>query len=336
MAQYNLAIELGTANTVIYKKGVGIVLKEPSFIAINNDGKRKLLHCVGNEAYALLGKTAGSQIEVVEPIIEGAVVNKQLAQIMLREFLKKVEYTNLSKEKVLFCVPVGITEKERNRILSIAYGLNFHTVSLVPSSVCSLVGMGVNIMEPDSHLMVSIGAGLTDVAIVTSAFIIRGASVTIGSKNLGVAINDHLINNHSLVVSYETNELIKKELVSLLKNDKNSLTVKGQDVDTKNLKEVILQSQEFYAIAKHFFTRISETIETYLSLSSSEVVADVKKYGIYICGGLSNVTGLETFLRERMDFPIFIDTDSNNTTAHGAGSIIEDEVLLDYILKFCK
>lgn len=335
MSNYNLAIELGTTNTVIYKHGTGIVLKEPSLIAINNDGKGKTLHAVGEKAKALIGKT-GSQIEVVEPIVEGVIVNKQLAQIMLKEFLKKIDCYNLSKQKVVFCVPVGITEKEKNRLLSLAYGLNFYTVSLIPVSVCGLVGMDINVQEPHSHMIVSMGGGLTDIAIVTSSFIVRGCSVTIAGKNLSIAIDKHLLDNHSLIIGYDESEKVKKELVSLLKNDKNKLAVTGLDADTKNKKEVTLTSGEFLPIVTHFFTRIAETIETLLALSSSEVIADITKYGIYISGGLSNITGVEKFLREQLAYPIFIDTDPNNTIINGAGAIIENRELLNFVLKFAK
>lgn len=335
MSNYNLAIELGTTNTVIYKQGMGIVLKEPSLIAINNSGKGKTLHAVGQEAKALLGKTGG-QLEVIEPIVEGVIVNKQLAQIMLKEFLKKIDCFNLSKQKVVFCVPVGITEKEKNRLLSLAYGLNFYTVSLIPASVCALVGMDINIKEPNSHMIATLGGGLADIAIVTNGFIVRGCSVTIAGKNLKVAIDKHLLDNHSVIVGYDESELIKKELISLLKNDKNKLNITGIDADTKNKKEVALTSGEFLPIATHFFTRISETIETMLSLSSSEVIADVSKYGIYISGGLSNITGVEKFLREQLSYPIFIDADPNNTVINGAGAIIENRELLNFVLKHGK
>lgn len=328
MFSYDYAIELGTTNTVIYKSGVGIVLKEPSLIAIYNDGKRKVLKCVGSEAKALIGKT-GSGVEVFEPIVEGVIINKQLATILLREFLKRVDNAKLSKLKVSFCVPVGITSKERNNLLNLAYGLNFHTVTLIPSSVASLVGMGVDITQPNSHMMVNIGGGVSDIAIVTQGAIVRGGSVTISGKSLSSALDAHLRNEHSIMVTEQTRAEILKEVVSLYEHDMNQLNVWGLDVDTKNRKEVLLKTQEIYPIVTHFFAQLVECVETLLNMSSSEVIADINKFGVYVCGGLSSVTGLEKFLRENLQYPVYIDTDSGNTTIYGLGAIIENEALFE-------
>ncbi len=326
MGSFHYGIELGTSNTIIYKSGVGIVLKEPSLIAIANDGNKKVLKCVGSEAKALIGKT-GSGIDVFEPIVEGVVLNKQLASIMLKEFLKRIDAGKLSSLKVVFSVPVGITSKERNTLLNLAYGLNFHTVALVPSSVASLVGTGTDITKPNSHMIVSIGGGISDIAIVTQGNIVRGGSVTISGKTLGNTIDSYLREEHSLMVTQQVRNELMKELVSLYERDKNKMKVWGVDVDTKNRKEVLLKSQEFYPFVKYFFQQLVECVDTLLNLSSSEVIADIARLGIYVCGGLSGVTGLEKFLKEQLQYPVYLDADPSNTTIYGLGAIVENEEL---------
>lgn len=328
MFSYHFAVELGSQNTVIYKSGVGIVLKEPSLIAIHNDGKRKILKCVGSDAKALIGKT-GQGIEVFEPIVEGVIINKQLVSLMLREFFKKIDYAKLSKLKVAFCVPVGMTGKERNNLLNLAYGLNFYTVSLIPSGIASLVGMGVDVTVPESHLVVSIGGGVSDIALVTAGNIVRGGSVTIAGKSLGQALDAYLRSMHTIMITEQTRSEMMKELVSLYENDRNSLTVWGLDIDTKNRKEITLHSQEFYPIVKNFFTQLSGCIETLVNLSSSEVISDITKSGAYVCGGLCTVAGLEKFLRENLKLPIHLDSDPALTTIYGMGAIIENEPLFE-------
>jgi len=306
---------------------VGIVLKEPTLIAIQNDGKRKVLKCVGSDAKALIGKT-GAGIDVFEPVVEGAILNKQLTTIMLREFLKRVELNRLSKIKVAFAVPVGISSKDRSALLNLAYGLNFHTVALIPTSIASLVGLGIDITEPNSHMIVSVGGGVSDLAIVTQGNIVRGGSVTISGKSLGNVIDTHLRTEHSIMVTEQTRAEIVHELISLYQSDRNQLKVDGLDADTKTKKQVVLTSQEFYSISTFFFTELVSCVDTLLHMSSSEVIADVSKFGIFVCGELSGVTGLEKYLREHLDYPITLDTDANSTM-YGLGAIIEEPALLD-------
>ena len=331
MVKYDLAIELGSTNTVIYKSGLGVILKEPSLVAIYNDGKKKQLNSVGTHARDLIGK-AGQGVEIFEPIVEGVVANKQLATIMLKEFLFWAGYDNISKLKVAFSVPVGITEQEKNNLLNMAYALDFHTVALVPSSVASLVGMEADITKPISHLVVNVGGGVSDVAVVTQGTIVRGGSATLSGKSLMTAIETYLREEHSLLVADKARRDILSEVVSLLENDRNQLKVTGLDVDTKNQKQVVLYTKELYPLVSHFFSKLIDIIEATISASSSEVVADISKYGIYVCGGLSKITGLEKYLREHLNYPVFIDTEPENTTIYGLGSIIEDEFLMQLAL----
>lgn len=326
MFLFDYAIELGSTYTTIYKSGLGVVLKEPSLIAIQNDGNRKVLKCVGSEAKSLIGKT-GAGIDVFEPIVEDVIINKQLTKLMLKEFFKRIDVVKTSKIKVAFSVPVGISAKERNTLLNLAYSLNFHTVALIPSCISSLVGFGVDITKPNSYMVVNIGGGVSDIAIVTQGSIVRGGSVTISGKSLGNVIDSYLRETHSLMVTQNVRNEILRELVSLYENDQNSLKIWGLDVDTKNRRELMLNTKEIYHISSFFFTQLVGVIETLLNMSSSEVIADVAKHGIMVCGELANTTGLERFLKEKLKYNILIDSDDTNI--YGLGTIIENKELFD-------
>lgn len=335
MINYDLAIELGTQNTTIYKRGSGIVLKEPSLVAIEMVGRKKNFHSVGDAAKKVVGDE-NSNLTVFEPIVEGVIINKQLAIIMLKELLKKVDADKLSKYKVMFVVPVGLTDKEKNKILSIGYALNFNTVTLIPSSVASLVGMDADLTEPGSHIIVSLGAGVSDISIITKGVIVRGATITVAGKPLSGAIAKYLRDRYSLVVGEEISHQINKEIVSLFENDKNALKVVGVDADTKQYKEALVTSKEIFPIVTEFFEKITECINAIIEASSSQVVADIARLGIYICGGLSQISGLETYLRKQLNFPVYIDADPSLTTIYGAGKLLDNSDLLQTILENIK
>lgn len=326
MVLFDYAIVLGSTVTEIYKNGVGVVLKEPSLIAVSHEGKRKVLKSVGTDARTYVGTSA--DIDVFEPIVEGVILNKQLTAIMLREFLKRVHAGKFSGIKVAFAVPVGTSTKDRNALLDLAYGLNFHTVALVPSVLADLVGMGADITQPNSHLIVNIGGGVSDVAIVTKGNIVRGGSVTISGKSLKNVVDTHLREQHSIMVTEQTRSDILKELISLYENDRNQLTIDGLDVDKKTPKKVVLSTEELYPIATFFFTELVSCVDTLLHMSSSEVIADVAKYGILVSGELCGTTGLETYLREHLEYPVYIDSDKN-ATIYGLGELIENKTLFD-------
>ena len=327
---YSLVVELGTTFTSIYKSEVGIVLKEPTLVAIENDGNKQVLRGVGHSAKQFFTNLENN-VNVVEPVVEGVIVNKTLASIMLQEFLKSINVVNYAKEKVGVVVPIGLNEVEKNRILNLFYSLNFNTVSLLPSVVCALAGMDIDLNKQSSHMVVVIGGGVTDIAIINGANIVRACSITASGKTLGVAISQHLRENHYTIVSDATIDELKHNFVTLLKNDKAKLTLTGLDVDTKGKKEIVVTSQEFLTITKGMYTHISNTIETFINMSSGDVVADISRYGIYVCGGMSNVAGLERFFRESLNYPVYIDTDRINTVINGAGIVIEDSVLVSKV-----
>lgn len=330
---FNLAIELGSSYTTIYKDGLGIVLKEPSLIALEQKGKHKVVKCVGNQCKKLFGKT-NLQTEIISPIIGGEIVNFQLAKLMLGEFLKRVDANGgwfKPRNKAIFLVQCGMTAKEKKNLKNLGYSLNLSQVSLVPCAIAGLIGMEIEPGDITSHCLVNFGGGTTDIAIVNGTTIIRGCTIDVGGTQIDRAIAKLIKEKYGVIISSLGAEFIKYEVASLLKNDTATVAFSGQDVDTNNRREVTVYSHDLYPIIYEYVHKIVITIESMLNMSSGEVVNDITKCGIYVCGGSSHLTGLERFLKEKLCLSVYIDDDPENTVMRGAGRLLSSPKLLTNI-----
>ena len=334
MAQFNLAIELGTSNTVIYAAGLGVALKEPSCIAIETVNNKKVVKCVGIDAKKLIGKTNNS-IEVFFPIVEGVIANFQLAKLMLKEFLKKVAPSGFGKPKkrAVFIHACGLTREEKNKIRDLAYALNITSAALIPCGVCALIGMEVEENDPNSHMVVNVGGGVTDISIINNNHIIRGATINVGGVQIDANIADFVKENFQVVLGDNTVETIKNSIGSLLSNDISSINVVGLENDTKHRKEIRIFSNDILPIICGAFNKIADSCETLLNMCSSEVLQDINKFGIYVCGGVSNITGVDKYLSKILNLPVYVDVDPDSSVIMGAGNLLNNQTLLNNICK---
>ncbi len=337
MATFNLAIDLGSVNTVIYVAGLGVALKEPSCIAIETINNKRVVKCVGTEAKKLIGKTNNS-IEVVFPIIEGVVHNFQLAKLMLKEFLKKVAPTGFGKprRRVVFIHSCGLTKEEKNKIRDLAYALNITSIALIPAGVCALIGMEVEENDPNSHIVVNVGGGVADISIVNNNHIIRGATINVGGLQIDANIGDYVKATHQIVLGQNTLETVKNSVGSLLNNDVSAINVVGLEIDTGRRKEVRIYAQDVLPIVAGAFNKIAEACEALLNMCSSEVLSDINTYGIYVCGGVANITGVDKYLSKLLDLPVYVDVDPDSSVILGAGNLLNNQTLLTNICKECK
>lgn len=334
MALFNLGIELGTSNTVIYMAGLGVVLKEPSCIAVETVNNKRVVKCVGNEAKKLIGKTNNS-VEVIFPISEGVVHNFQLARLMLKEFLKKVAPTGLfrRKNKIVFIHSCGLTYEEKSLLRDLAYSLNIVTIAFIPAGVCALIGMEVEENDHNSHMIVNIGGGVTDICIINNNHIIRGATINVGGNQIDAHIYDYVKSQYQLELGQNTIETIKNSIGSLLINDISSINVVGMEIDTKRRREIQLFSQDILPILEGAFGKIGEACESIISMCSSEVLKDINQYGIYVCGGVSNITGVDKYMSKMLNLPVYVDTDPDSSVIMGMGNLLNNQNLL---MELCK
>ena len=330
---FNYAIEMGSSNTVIYKVGYGVVLKEPTLIAIEKDGDKTIIKGVGHKAKKLLGKT-NSKVEVVAPIFEDTIANQTYAKLLLREFLRKVSTNNpFKKTKVLFCLPCGLTIKERTKFKHMAYGLNITYAETIPSSICALTGMDVDVYDSSTYMVVNIGGGNTDIAVVNNGAIVKGCTINVGGIVIDNAIIRYVRDNYNLIISASVAEEAKKELSSLHPKDTSHMLIEGVDVETLEHKTINLTAKEIVPIMVSFFNKIVDAVNTILNVCNTDLIADISKNGIYFCGGLSKITALEQFMRIKTKMPIYIDIHPENTVINGVGMLLNDPKKLDDLVK---
>ena len=337
MSAFNLAIELGTSNTVIYVAGLGVALKEPSCIAVETINNKRVVKCVGSEAKKLIGKTNNS-IDVIYPVSEGVIVNFQLAKLMLKEFLKKVAPTGFGKPKrrAVFIHSCGLTKEEKNRIRDLAYALNIASVALIPAGVCALIGMEIEENDPNSHMVVNIGGGVSDISIINNNHIIRGATINVGGMQIDSNIQDFVKQEFQVLLGFNTLETIKNSIGSLLSNDISAINVVGLEIDTKRRKEIRIYSQDILPIMCGAFNKIAEACEALLNMCSSEVLSDINKFGVYVCGGVANICGIDKYLSNILKLPVYVDVDPDSSVIMGAGNLLNNQTLLNYICRESK
>lgn len=332
MAKYNLAIDIGSGNTVIYKAGRSVILKEPSIIAIENVSRKKQVKEVGDKAKKLVGKTNLS-IEVYRPIEKGVVKNLQLAKLMLSEFLKKIEEKGMfkSNKSAVLCVPCGLSESERLDFKRVIYGINFTDVALVPSPICALLGMGVDSTDTQSHMVVNIGAGVTDVAVINASHIVSGMTMNIGGEDIDTEICSYIKKEHKTIIGSKACEGVKNDVASLFKNDLRSITLSGIDMDNNNHTEIVVFSKEVKPIIENFFDKVIAGIDKVLNECSSEVIGDINRSGIYLCGGVAQITGIEKYVASKVNLPVYVDTDPALSVIDGAGVLLNNPSLVESV-----
>ncbi len=324
MTKYDIAIDLGNENTTIYKAGGAVVLKESTLIAFDGHNRKKVLNAVGNKAKKIIGKT-NTTIDVYAPIDRSEIVDSSMMQMLLTEFLNKIKGEGLLKPQyqAIFTVPCGLNDEEKMEYKRLGYACGFNEVSLVPSSVCALLGMGVSHTDSQSHLVVNLGGGVTDIAAITSSHIISGITMNLGGIDLDNGICKYVEEQHGLSISAKQAEKIKIEIAGLLKNDTRSISIEGFDQNGM-LQEMVIFSKEIREIVEAFFEKVALGVEKVLAYCSSDVVSDLARAGIYLCGGLSQIIGVDKFLANRLNLPVYVDDDGEFSTIFGAGVLINN------------
>lgn len=331
MTKYNIAIDLGNENTTIYKAGGAVVLKEPTLIAFDTHNRKKILNSVGIKAKKLIGKTNMS-IDIYSPIDRSEIVDSSMMQILMNEFLGKIKGESLFQPQynALFTVPCGLNDEEKLEYKRLGYACGFSDVTLVPASVCALLGMGVSHADTQSHMVVNLGGGVTDIAVVNSSHIVSGITVNLGGIDIDNTICDYMQRQHGLSISAKQAERIKIELGSLLKNDTRSMFVDGVDCNN-NLQEILIYSREIRDIFVAYFEKVAQSINTVLADCSSEVISDISRAGIYLCGGISQIIGVDRFLATKLNLPVYVHDEGEFSTIFGAGVLINNSELVDKI-----
>ncbi len=335
MAAISLAIKLGSSNTLIFKQGEGIVLAEPSMIAIQTNGKNKVVRAVGTRAKRILGRT-DKVTEVVSPIFRGVIVDNELAEAMLKVFLSKIIPKSFKKPSVraIVCVPIGLTASEAKNFEKICLNSGIGEVILVPSVICGAVGMSLPVLSASSNFVVNMGGGTTDLAVISSGNIISGISLGFGGLDLDTAIENFVATELKLLIGEDSSERIKFEIASLYKNDTSNTDIFGVDTITNQSRTDVIGSSDILELVEEHYNKIAIAIKNLMNTCSPEIVADIANEGVYICGGASQVAGIQQFLSNRLAIPVSVDESAGFIEVVGAGKLLSDSRTLKELLYY--
>ncbi|EYE88458.1 rod shape-determining protein Mbl [Fervidicella metallireducens AeB] len=320
----DMGIDLGTANTLIYVKGKGIVLREPSVVAIKNDNTKQTL-AVGDEAKEMIGRTPGN-IMAIRPLKDGVIADFDVTQNMLKMFIKKV--TNNSafvRPRIVVCFPSGVTEVERRAIEEATKQAGAREVYLMEEPMAAAVGAGLPVNEPTGSMVVDIGGGTTEVAIISLGGIVTSKSLRIAGDELDHSIVTYIKKEYSLMIGERTAEQIKMEIGSAFpEEEERTMDIKGRDLISGLPKVITISSSEIREALKEPITAIIDAIKSTLEKTPPELAADIMDKGIMLTGGGAMLHGLDKLINKETHMPVHIAENPLDCVAIGAGKSLDN------------
>ncbi|MCK5835444.1 MAG: rod shape-determining protein [Lentisphaeria bacterium] len=319
---HDIGIDLGTANTLVYVKGRGIVIREPSVVSVQVSTNKTL--AVGLEAKKMLGITPGN-IKAIRPMKDGVIADFAIAESMLRYFVEKAKNKiKLVRPKVIIAVPSGITEVERRAVIDSALSAGARSVGLVYEPMAAAIGAGIPVEEPSGSMIVDIGGGTTEVAVIALGGLVDSRSTKTGGDSMDVAIINYMKKNYALMIGERTAEQIKISIGSAYPLvDEVEREVKGRDLQAGLPKTVTLTSQEVREALKDCITNIVDAVRITLEKCPPELASDLIDHGIMLAGGGALLQGLDQLISEETGLPVSVAEESLDCVAIGTGKMLE-------------
>ena len=322
----DMAIDLGTANTLVYVKGHGVQLDEPSVVAYVNQNGRKVVHAVGKEAKMMLGKTP-IYMEAVRPMRDGVIADFEVAEEMIKHFIRKVHNRKgFVNPKVIVCVPSGATAVERRAINDSCLNASARRVGLIVEPMAAAIGAGLPIHEPTGSMVVDIGGGTTEVAVLSLSGIVYSRSVRVGGDKMDEAIISYMRRNHNLLIGETTAERIKKDIGTAripADGEGLSIDVKGRDLMQGVPREVRISERQAAEALAEPVSQIVEAVKVALEATPPELAADIADKGIMLTGGGALLRGLDAEIRDHTGLPVSVADDPLSCVAIGCGRVLE-------------
>lgn len=324
----DLAIDLGTANTLVYVRRQGIMVNEPSVVAITRQAGTQRVLAVGAEAKQMLGKTPGN-ITAIRPMRDGVIADFTVTEAMLRYFIQKIHNRrHFVRSRLIISVPAGITSVERKAVREAAENAGVREVWLIEQPMAAAIGAGLPVREARGNMIVDIGGGTTDVAVVSMSGMVTNVTIKLAGDKLDESITNYVRRHHNMMIGERTAEQIKIELGSVWEPDAGvedpSMDMKGRDLITGVPKSIRLTGAEVRDALADCGRGILEAVKATLEKTPPELAGDISERGIVLAGGGAHLRGLDTLLREEVGIPVFVAEDPLLAVVRGAGMVLED------------
>ncbi len=324
----DLAIDLGTANTLLFTKGKGIVIREPSIVAINRKNNNKV-EAIGQEAKEMLGRTPGNII-AIRPMKDGVIADFEVTERMLQYFIRKAcNRRRWIRPRIVICVPSGITPVERRAVQDTALRAGASEVHLVLEAMAAAIGAGLPITEPGGNMVVNIGGGTTDIAVISLSGIVYSRSIRVAGNEMDTAIIQYIKRKYNMLVGERTAEQIKIEIGSAFQLEESiSMDIKGRDLIEGIPKTLSLSDKEVREALSDITSTIVDAVKVALEITPPELAADFVDKGIILTGGGALLRGIDLRLREETGVPVTLAEDPLTSVVMGVGVMLEDFELL--------
>ena len=317
----DIAIDLGTANTLIWLKGKGVVINEPSIVArtIHDDS----IVAVGDEAKAMLGRTH-RDLETIRPLQDGVIADFKMTDGMLQGFINKINFSRMARPRMVICVPSGVTEVERRAVKDSGERANAREVYLIEEPVAAAIGIGLDISQPIGNIIVDIGGGTTEIAVISLNGVVTKETIRIAGDEMDESILQWFRNEHKLEIGLGMSESIKKSVGSAMQMNTKTISVRGRDLVTGIPKTIEVSSDEIRQALKDPVNAIVEAVKRCLEQTPPELAADILERGIIVAGGGSLLRGIDQIIRERTNVPVNVAEDPLLSVVKGTGMVLEN------------
>ncbi|SHH42513.1 rod shape-determining protein [Sporanaerobacter acetigenes] len=323
----DMGIDLGTASILVYAKGKGIVLNEPSVVAIDQNTKQFL--AVGEEARKMLGRTPGNII-AMRPLRDGVISDYEVTEKMLKYFIQKAIGKSFFKPRIIVCVPSGVTEVEKRAVVEASTQAGAKKTYLIEEPIAAAIGAGIDITQPNGNMVVDIGGGTTDVAVISLGGMVVSRSIKVAGDECDDAIIRYIRKKHNVMIGERSAEELKMKIGTAYKRDKDiTMEIRGRNLVTGLPKTIIVSSEEILEALEEPITNIVDTVHAVLERTPPELAADIGNTGIVMTGGGALLYGLDKLIFERTGIPTRIADDPIECVAIGTGKALDWVDVLD-------
>ena len=323
MKANDIAIDLGTSNTLVYKKNAGVVINEPSVVAVSSDNKRII--AIGQQAKVMLGKNP-DEVKVIKPMKDGVIADFQVTELMLRDLILRAQKKRLLvRPRVIVCVPSGITEVEKRAVRDSALHAGAREVYLVSEPVAAAIGADLPIEEAFGNMIMDIGGGTTEIALISLSHIVVHNSIRVGGDKMDNDIINYLRKKNNLHVGLLTAEKIKTTIGSAYPlKEELTMEVRGRDIVSGFPVTIKISSEEIREALSETVSTIVDSIKRLFERTAPELAADIAERGIYLTGGGALLKGLDEKISKTVDLPVYVVPDALECVVKGAGKVLDD------------